>query len=309
MSSGGCKADAGDIAKRTRCAPPAGLHGACCICLDQRVPRKINDKVDRVALPHPTAADYARLVPAEALRDDLEQSIAQIFSDVLNTTVTARKSEFLPASAVTRFWRCSVVIRCQERLNVDLSMSSIFDNPTVAATCGARAERKKFGTSCKPSPLTSPRDQAHTLSPQQYALWLDLKDTPGREHLQRSHSFPRQRTPRAGTAGSSTSSGSHRHTRYSAPGLLRSMTSLGSSLTVRPRRSSLNSRREMPSDETDRKLTEATHRPFSLHEGPALEGHAVQRVYGRSVLLLVVHHIILDAASETDIGRGSDRQL
>ena len=49
----------------------------------QRVLRTINDKVDRAALPQPTAADYARAGAGETPRDDLEQSIAQIFSDVL----------------------------------------------------------------------------------------------------------------------------------------------------------------------------------------------------------------------------------
>ena len=63
----------------------------------QYVPRTINDKVDRAALPAPTAADYPSAGAGAVPRDDLEQAVAQIFSDVLDTTVTAREFRLLPA--------------------------------------------------------------------------------------------------------------------------------------------------------------------------------------------------------------------
>src|SRR5262249_46904197 len=86
------------------------------------VPRTINDKVDRAALPPPTPADYASAGTGAAPRDDLERAVAQIFSDVLNTTVTARGSDFFRLGGDSLL-AMRVVIRCQERLNVDLAMS------------------------------------------------------------------------------------------------------------------------------------------------------------------------------------------
>ena len=139
----------------------------------QHVPRTINDKVDRAALPPPAAADYAGAGAGETPRDDLERSIAQVFSDVLDTTVTARESDFFRLGGDSLL-ALRVVIRCQDLLNVDLSMSSIFDNPTVAALADfVRHERnlerrRKARHSCS-------EGRCNTPSPQQYALWLDIK--------------------------------------------------------------------------------------------------------------------------------------
>ena len=52
------------------------------------------------------------------------------------------------------------------------------------------------------------------------------------------------------------------------------------------------------SDQTELKLTEAVRRPFDLHEGPLWRAMLCNEPDGGSVLLLVVHHLILDAASE-----------
>ena len=45
--------------------------------------------------------------------------------------------------------------------------------------------------------------------------------------------------------------------------------------------------------------TEATHRPFDLNEGPLWRAVLRNERAGGSALLLVVHHLILDAASES----------
>ena len=142
----------------------------------QHVPRTINDKVDRAALPPPTAADYASAGAGAAPRDDWERTVAQIFSDVLDTAVTARESDFFRLGG-DLLLAMRVVILCQERLNVDLSMSSIFDNPTVAALADLVRHERNLERAAK-RVAHVPRGGAIPLSPQQYALWLDLKIRP-----------------------------------------------------------------------------------------------------------------------------------
>ena len=104
----------------------------------EHVPRTINDKVDRATLPPPKATDYPSVGAGTAPRDDCERAVAQIFSDALDTTVTAREADFFRFGG-DLLLALRVVILCQERLNIDLSMSSIFDNPTVAALAEPRA--------------------------------------------------------------------------------------------------------------------------------------------------------------------------
>ena len=104
---------------------------AAYVRIDQ-VPRTINDKVDRAALPPPTAVDYAIGGAGTDPRDDWERAVTQIFSDVLDTAVTTREAEFFRLGGDS-LNAMRVAILCQERLKVDISISSIFDNPTVAA--------------------------------------------------------------------------------------------------------------------------------------------------------------------------------
>ena len=71
-----------------------------------------------------------------------------------------------------------VAVLFDERLNVDLSISSIFDSPTVAALAEfARQQRNVERAEKRVAHV--PRGSAVPLSPHQYALWLDVKDSPG----------------------------------------------------------------------------------------------------------------------------------
>ncbi len=262
----------------------------------QRVPRTINDKVDRAALPQPTAADYARAGAGEAPRDDLEQSIAQIFSDVLDTAVTERESNFFRFGGDSLL-AMRVVILCQERLNVDLSMSSIFDNPTVAQLAElARKERSLERAVNRVTHVS--RDGTIPLSPQQYALWLDLKIRQDGNAYNEALAFRVKGRLEPARLARALVGLSQAHEVLRA----RLIEEDGEPRLVFDRAASAVEFEFLEADfldEADRKLTEATHRPFDLREGPLWRAMLCNGPNGRSVLLLVVHHLILDAASET----------
>jgi amino acid adenylation domain-containing protein len=259
------------------------------------VPRTINDKVDRAALPPPTAADYASAVAGAALRDDLERAVAKIFSDVLDTTVTARESDFFRLGGDSLL-ALRVVIRCQERLNVDLSMNSIFENPTVAALAELVQHERNLERAAKRVAHIQ-RGGAIPLSPQQYALWLDLKIRPDANAYNEAMAF--RVTGRLDPAR-----------------LKRALVQLAQvheilrarliEVDVEPRfifdRAPSAVEFEFAeadvSHEAERKLSEAMQRPFNLHKGPLWRAILCNEPDGGSVLLLVVHHLILDAAAE-----------
>jgi amino acid adenylation domain-containing protein len=254
----------------------------------------INDKVDRAALPPPTEADYAS-AGAGAARDDCERVIAQIFSDVLDTTVTTRESDFFRLGGDSLL-AMRAVIRCQERLNVDLSMSSIFDNPTVAALADVVRRERNLDRAAK-RVADVPRGSAIPLSPQQYALWLDLKIRPEGNAYNEALALRVKGRLEPARLVHALVQLAQAHEVLRA----RLIEVDGEPRLVFDRAASaveFEFSKADVTDETGRKLTEAVHRPFNLHEGPLWRAVLHDEPDGGSVLLLVVHHLILDAASE-----------
>ena len=260
----------------------------------QHIPRTLNDKVDRAALPPPTAADYASPGDGVPPRDEWQRAVAQIFSDVLGTTIIAGESDFFRLGGDSLL-AIRVVILCQERLDVDLSMSSIFENPTVAALAELVQHEKNLGRGAKRT-AHIPRGDTVPLSPQQHALWLDLKIRQDKNAYNEALAF-------------------RVSARLEPARLLRALVQLAQAHEVlRGRLIELDGEPRLvfdraataiefefsepkDADELERKRLEAMHRPFNLHEGPLWRANLCNEAAGGSVLLLVVHHLILDAAS------------
>jgi amino acid adenylation domain-containing protein len=263
-----------------------------------RIPRTINDKVDRAALPAPIAADRVSVTGGEAPRDDVERTLAQIFSDLLNTTVTTRESDFFRLGGDSLL-AMRVAILCEEHLNVNLSTSSIFDNPTVMALAGVVHDEKKQSRRTK-RVARVPRGNMTPLSPQQYALWLDLKIRPDTDAYNEASAFR--------IAG-----------HLEPKRLFRALVQLAQTNEVLcSRLIEVNGEPQLVfdrkasaiefefwetdiSEEAERKLTEAMRRPFNLHQGPLWRALLCNESNGQSVMLLVIHHLILDAPSEKSL--------
>jgi amino acid adenylation domain-containing protein len=257
----------------------------------QQVPRTVNDKVDRTALPPPTAADYPSAGGGELPRDDWERAVARVFSEVLETTVTARDSDLFHLGGDSLL-ATRVAILCQERLHVDLPVSAIFDSPTVAALAERVRREHHLGRVAKTIAHVS-RRSATPLSPQQFALWLDLKIRLGADAYNEVLAFRVKR-------------------RLDPARLLHTLVQLAQAHEVlRARLIEVGREPQLVFDReaaavefefsdagASDKLTEATQRPFNLHEGPLWRAMLCHEPEGESVLVLVLHHIILDYASE-----------
>jgi amino acid adenylation domain-containing protein len=75
-----------------------------------QVPRTVNDKIGRKALPAPSPRDFPVAAGPDgggsAPRDDLEQTVAGIVGELLGRPATRRDSDFF-ALAVIHCWRCA----------------------------------------------------------------------------------------------------------------------------------------------------------------------------------------------------------
>jgi amino acid adenylation domain-containing protein len=261
--------------------------------LIQNIPRTINDKIDRAALPPPSAADYESA--GTPPRDNCERAVAAIISEVLDSTITARESDFFRLGGDS-LKAMRVVMLCQERLHVDLSVNLFFDNPTIAALASLVRHESSLGRDAKPIAHVA-RGDPITLSPQQYALWLDLKIRGDGNTYNEALAF--------------------RVTSSLEPArLLRALVHLaqahevlrarlievdGEPRLVFDRAASaveFESLEANVADEAERNLIDAAHRPFNLSEGPLWRAVLYNKPDGGSVLMLVVHHLILDAAAE-----------
>ena len=259
----------------------------------ERVPRTVNDKVDRDALPPPTADALPRADSSEAPRDDVEKEVARVFSDVLGASVTTRDADFFRLGGHSLL-AVRAAILCRQRLDVELTANALFARPTVAALAEeVRREReqgRKSGTIRR-----VPRRGGTPLTPHQQALWLDQKlradedaynepvamRLPGRvdpvrlrralQKLAERHEVLRARLiePEEG------------------PRLVFDRDASSVELHVR----------------VDADLREIAYRPFDLRAGPLWR--CVLQDDGRdgSVLALVVHHLILDADAQATLLR------
>ena len=142
-----------------------------------QVPRTVNDKIDRKALPPPSEHDFPTSADADgaaaALRDDLEQTVAGVFSEVLGRSAARRDSNFFRLGGHSLL-AVRATLLCQERLEVGLPIRSLFEHPTVAGFAATVREHLQLGRG-KHVLARVARGSAVPLSPQQRALWLEVQ--------------------------------------------------------------------------------------------------------------------------------------
>ncbi len=269
-----------------------------------RVPRTVNDKVDRTSLPEPTAADFPQAIGGDDPRDEMERDVAQIFSDVLGTEVRSRESDFFRLGGHSLL-AVSVAVLCQRRLGVELSANAIFGHPTVAGFAEFVHQEKQSGRTARIASRVSPaspaspssKDGSVPLSHAQYALWLDSKlrsdadayNEPVALRIAEHVDPDRLRRALARLAGAHEVLRARLIESDAEPRFVcdRDPASIEFHVSASARVGA-----EAPD------VSGTIARPFDLREGPLWRVELQHAADGTSVLLLVVHHLILDAASQ-----------
>jgi amino acid adenylation domain-containing protein len=257
----------------------------------QQIPRTINDKIDRSALPPPTAADYPAANGGTAPRDDTEIVIAQIFTEVLETSVTTRESNFFQLGGDSLL-AMSVVIRCHELLQVNLPMSEVLDKPTVAGLAERiRHERQRAYPTNQVVPVS--RSRTIPLSPQQFALWLELKVGVDVDAYHETLAFRVRRRLEPERLRRALVQLARTHEVLRA----RLVEIAGEPHFAFDRDASAIDLQCLDANCSD-KLLEAVHQPFDLEMGPLWRPILCNERDGGSIVVLVIHHIISDHESE-----------
>jgi amino acid adenylation domain-containing protein len=255
----------------------------------ERVPRTGNDKVDRSVLPEPTAADLPRDAGGEAPRDELERAVAGIYAGVLGTAVATRESDFFRLGGHSLLaWR--VVVLCQERLGAALSVQAVFAHPRVGDLAQCLRLEQQAGRGAPALPRV-PRGLPQPLTPQQQALWLELKLRTHADVYNEPIAF-RVETPLA-----------PQRVRRALGRLAARHELLRARLVEREGEpyfvvddAIVPPELELLDGAAD--LQALLRRPFDLARGPLWRAALRPDPRGGSLLLLVLHHIVLDAASE-----------
>ena len=254
------------------------------------LPLTANGKLDRTALPAPWID-----VAGGELRagDELEQAVGEIFSDVLSMPVTARDANFFRLGGDSLQALC-VTVQCHERLGVDVPADALFDQPTVAAFAqhirSTRAQPEQGRGISR-----VPRGGRLALTPAQHALWLDALLRPAGVYHE-AWAWDVEGAIDESRMAAAVAQVASRHELLRA----RLVAEDGEPAWVADRAAGadvLEWVTDAPAATRNTDLAAAVARPFDLAAGPLWRCVWRGEREGGGVLLLVLHHLIVDAAA------------
>ncbi|MGW8765233.1 amino acid adenylation domain-containing protein [Streptomyces sp. NPDC055815] len=119
------------VVRTTRENLPDHMVPSFVVTLD-RIPMTPNGKLDRRALPEP---DYEAVETSRPPAGDLETGIARIFEDVLGLSRVGADDDFFQLGGHSLL-ATRIVLRVNQEFGTDISLRTLFDNPTVASLAG-----------------------------------------------------------------------------------------------------------------------------------------------------------------------------
>jgi acyl carrier protein len=294
---------------------PEALIPISFVVLDE-LPEMANGKLDRRRLGDLAAAHAEAGEPgAEAPRGPVEELVATAFGDLLDRRQVGRSESFFALGGHSLL-AVRLISRLKRALGVELPLSQVFEEPTVAGLARLAAERRAARASGDAGTLPvdrserigrRDRDAPLPLSPAQRRLWfLDRLDPEGS-----AYNLPAAVRLRGALDGpalaASLAEVVRRHEalrtafpesagrpvqRVAPPGGWHFPTISLAALPETARRT-----------EESRVAALIARRRFDLATGPLLRSTLLRISGDESLLLLVVHHIVADAWSMTLLTR------
>lgn len=285
------KLDVSELRSALAAALPDYMVPSAFVAIEQ-LPLNPNGKLDRSALPAPAHSDSPGATSSPP-RDELERALAEIFSDVLDTAITSRDADFFRLGGHSLLV-LRVVVECQKRLALSVSVQTVYSHPSIAALadCLRRSSADNRGTDVIAGAMARvPRDGAHALTPQQYALWLELKlqSDEGVYNVPIAFRVGRQLPPERVRLALARLAMMHEVLRAR---LIEQEDEPQFVVDRSPEDLELQVLDGNPAN-----LQEAVLCPFDLARGPLWRAALHHDAQDTTVLLLVVHHLVFDASS------------
>ena len=262
------------------------------------LPRTASGKVDRGALPAPTAADLAARGGYLPPRTPVEEALVEVWEEVVGTRPIGVRDDFFELGGHS-LSAVRLVARVQAVLGVELPLHVLFDAPTVA---GVAEALERAGAAHVPEPplLPAPRGESVPLSFAQQRLWLlhQLEPESPAYNLIDLLVLPGEADPAALEGALADLFERHEALRTSFP----AGDGAGEQRVHPPRPVALpvldfrGRPVEEQSAEARLAVREEVLRPFDLAEAPLLRPTLV-RLDDGDRLLLVMHHVVSDGWS------------
>ncbi|HKR11859.1 MAG TPA: amino acid adenylation domain-containing protein [Pyrinomonadaceae bacterium] len=139
--------------------------------LDQ-LPRTLNGKIDRKALPSLESLQAKRDAEQSSPRTPLEEIVAGIWCEVLRLPAVLRTDDFFNLGGHSLLVT-QVILRVRETLNVELPIRSLFEAPTVERFAELIGEQINQGSQSELTPIERvARNQELPLSYSQQRMWF-----------------------------------------------------------------------------------------------------------------------------------------
>jgi amino acid adenylation domain-containing protein len=295
---------ASDLAEGLRRRLPTAMVPQAFVVLDS-LPSTPNGKVDRRRLPAPPAREGSS-PPSPSRQSRTEELLAVLWTDLLGAERLSGADDFFELGGHSLL-ASRLAWRAREAFGVDLTVSSVFEAPTLAQMAArierARSERRAGGDDPGAGRPVHPvgRGGPLPLSPAQQALWFLDQLEPGSAAYNTSQAVELDgRLDVAALAAAFTATARRHEILRSRFPAIRGAPLLTISppspvpLPVVDLRGLPPARRE---EEVRRVTDEAVWRPFDLSNGPLLSARLLRLAEDRHRVILSLHHIVCDAWS------------
>ncbi|UJB44383.1 non-ribosomal peptide synthetase [Streptomyces sp. A1-5] len=287
--------DSADLRAHLSGRLPAHMVPTAFVAMD-RMPLTPNGKVDRAALPEPTAAERAAYV---APRTDLEGALAEIWAEVLGVDRVGVEDDFFLAGGDS-IAALRMAFQVTGRLGLTPATTALFDHPTIARFAAHLAESGRADATEPLVPVN--RHAALAASAAQRRLWfLDAYEPGGAAYncatgLRLTGALDHPALAAALTALVARHE-PLRTTFTEADG--RVLQVIGEPTEVPLPHTDLTGHTDPATahDRLDAALRAEVSAPFDLRTGPVLRALLLRTAPDEHLLVLTAHHIAADAWS------------
>jgi amino acid adenylation domain-containing protein/non-ribosomal peptide synthase protein (TIGR01720 family) len=304
VGTGGATPSAAELRAHLERLLPAHMVPAAYVPMDA-LPLTVNGKLDRRALPAPTADGYAADTERTAPRTPAEQAVAAAWSDVLGVDEVYAGDDFF-ALGGDSILAVRVIARLRAAFGPDVSPRLLFTHSTLSALAAELGE--PAGEPSAPPADAIPATAPQTPAPLSYAqqrLWFLDRFEPGSTEYT-TLSVLRLRGPL-----------DERALRTALDGLVARHEALRTTFTEQdgqprqvvhpPHPAALVVDDLTPASDPRAAAAELLEReaatPFDLAAGPLLRARLARTADDEHVLALAVHHIVTDGWSLGVLGR------